>query len=986
MHTPLIPDQAIRLTACDPTQSFTVRAPAGSGKTELLIARIMRLLEVVDNPHTILAITFTRKAKEEMQERLCTRLFVDNPDHPLHARAASLGWAWDKHIAPCTIMTIDGWIQSFIQSPYTLHPMHHWLYREALHQWLSYKRYPEELHTVLEHFDNVHTFSEWVQHALSCRDIWINDILDPTSFSEVMIQRSNERLEEWQSELSHLLGPDREALEHIITTLPQHPHVPNSFPRIGDHALWYTMACWLYTADGSARKRLTLHQGFPSGQYIQEKQQLLAIISTWDDRIHTLWSYMQGAHCPQNPTLLDALRTILRDILASLHMVFERYKACDFIHYMLEALSTIEEHRGQLSIEHLLIDEAQDTSHTQIALIEKLTRTMHNPRNTIFMVGDPMQSIYRFRHADVRAFMHVIEHGFPHHPFTHLTLSANFRQHQHLVAMTNHIFSPLFPSSAQLEEGAIPFTPSKAMRQEPGSCHTLLWDNNAAHTPEDCDNIELHERVQTLEPSETVGLLVRARSRMSPFLTYSALHYPLHTVDILDASQSPFLKDALELLILCMHPYDTQSYHYVLRSRWVGISLNDLTLLGEKATFAEALILCPTLTDSTTQHNLHYMLRSYRNLYTTTYALSDLYLGWLRELGVLAVLSSDEHKTLSIILEHIATWLPSFKIFSRSYIETLFTHQRITQHPKQSAVTAMSIHKAKGLEFDHVYIPLIDKPIRPQAIHKIIITTTMTQHGHQCIFWHKPTTESHTPWIVQLIKKQEYYENIRLLYVACTRAKKTLTLTASTDKNWAKFMPSWHTKTCTITPQDHTSSTQALRIIHPSSPESIPHTAHPLIPDKEQHFGILLHAALYRVWQIPPQTYHTATHKEMYTWFTTYGLLHAMPRHIIRSTWAFFKKILTYPTVLNTLKRRADFCAAEYTIYYHNSHCIIDRCYIEDGTLYIIDYKTSSQETPHKQSYIEQLSLYSTILQTYYPHTPIKKGILWLQNGTIEWV
>ena len=115
-------DRQARAEALNVGQSFIVQAPAGSGKTELLIQRYLRLLAVVDNPEEILAIIFTRKAAAEMQLRVLEALqgaqrgeMPEEPHRRLTADAASavlerdatLGWDLITNSRRMRIQTID---------------------------------------------------------------------------------------------------------------------------------------------------------------------------------------------------------------------------------------------------------------------------------------------------------------------------------------------------------------------------------------------------------------------------------------------------------------------------------------------------------------------------------------------------------------------------------------------------------------------------------------------------------------------------------------------------------------------------------------------------------------------------------------------------------------------------------------------------------------------------------------------------------------
>src|SRR5512146_49625 len=117
-----VPDLAERRRALDPARSFIVQAPAGSGKTELLIQRYLGLLAHVDHPEEIVAVTFTRKAAGEMRERVLGALAdaqsgavpaTEHEELTLELASAALrrdtraGWRIADHPARLRIQTVD---------------------------------------------------------------------------------------------------------------------------------------------------------------------------------------------------------------------------------------------------------------------------------------------------------------------------------------------------------------------------------------------------------------------------------------------------------------------------------------------------------------------------------------------------------------------------------------------------------------------------------------------------------------------------------------------------------------------------------------------------------------------------------------------------------------------------------------------------------------------------------------------------------------
>src|SRR3990167_695059 len=175
-------DRNARILATDPDNSYIVQAPAGSGKTEILTQRFLKLLSRVNNPEQIIALTFTRKAANEMRERVVNALQNVikrcNPtsDHQRetynYAKAAikrdeELDWNLLQQPARLRIITLDSLCQTIAnaiplqenQTPYANvsdNPKELYLLaaRECLQFAAKNHDYTIDLKNILSHLDN----------------------------------------------------------------------------------------------------------------------------------------------------------------------------------------------------------------------------------------------------------------------------------------------------------------------------------------------------------------------------------------------------------------------------------------------------------------------------------------------------------------------------------------------------------------------------------------------------------------------------------------------------------------------------------------------------------------------------------------------------------------------------------------------------------------------------------------------------------------
>ena len=175
----------------------------------------------------------------------------------------------------------------------------------------------------------------------------------------------------------------------------------------------------------------------------------------------------------QQWAVLEALLVVLPYSVATLKQVFTDRRETDFSEIAQEALLSLgdAEEPTELSlsldyeIHHILLDEFQDTSRSQYDLLNKLTAGWQaDSGKTLFLVGDPMQSIYRFREAEVSLFLDTQRNGIGELQPEFLRLETNFRSDPLIIDWFDRVFKKVFPARDDRASGAVTFSPSTPMR------------------------------------------------------------------------------------------------------------------------------------------------------------------------------------------------------------------------------------------------------------------------------------------------------------------------------------------------------------------------------------------------------------------------------------------------------------------------------------------------------------------------------------------
>jgi ATP-dependent exoDNAse (exonuclease V) beta subunit len=852
-------DQSQRLAALDPGRSFIVQAPAGSGKTGLLTQRFLRLLAVVENPEEVVAITFTRKAAAEMRNRISrafARAGAARPEPPYerltwelarHALQQSerLGWNLIENPQRLRIRTIDSLCQ-FIARQMPLRSgfgdtpgieddasaLYRAAARSVANELESGSELAAALATLLEPLDNdLGKLEELIVDMLGRRDQWLPPVLFPNRRGE--IERALKRVVEGHlSRLSRsfpdALGAELAALARYAAGQlgPEHPigacGCLEGTPPASLHGLpaWNGIADLLLTQKGAWRKKVTVREGFPAGAGLAKemKGRILQLLESLEaetelaGRLDALRKLPDPEYSDADWSLLQALFSVLTAAVAHLKLIFRDHGKADFIETALAARDALGDDlepsdlalRIDYGLRHLLVDEFQDTSQIQNDLLRRLTAGWQSgDGRTLFLVGDPMQSIYRFRKAEVGMFLDAWQGRLGQVELEPLRLIVNFRSEQGVIDWVNERFPRLFPAAGEMVTGAVPYAPSEAHKAAGQgvavSVHPFIGRDDAA---EASLMIELIRQAGEAAPGGTTAVLVRSKAHLDPLIQrLREQRIPFQAVEIGALADRPVIMDLVSLTLAMHHPADRVSWLAVLHGPLCGMTLADLHLLtgaddGDDWATVPDLLAASTRLEHLSEDG---RMRAAALWRLASSALQDRGRRSLREwieglwlaLGGPAILpddaAADDVEVFFRLLEKLdeGGQAPTPEKL-REAVQALYA----PPDPRAGeALQLMTIHKAKGLEFDTVILPGLGKSPRSDTGKLLYWLETTAENGRPELFFGpvksvRNDRETRTSAYIRGLEKEiGRLEDVRLLYVAATRARRRLHLIGHADEN-----------------------------------------------------------------------------------------------------------------------------------------------------------------------------------------------------------
>lgn len=800
------PEQALAINTIK--SNVSLLAGAGSGKTYVLMKRFVQILrsDLSVNPTNIVAITFTRKAADEIKGRV--RQAVSECVEQAQTDLERL--RWQEHLqkvesAPistihslCSRILRDNPVETQLDPEFTILEDFEAqeFFKETLQQFLR-KNIKEN--AALRRLVQTYGVNSFVNQVTALGDK-LSELVREDNLAEPYL-KAKEELPALQQKLFSAVREvieAREALEAKTKGRQTLTEAAGLLDEMQKQLLAPEPDCSLLDASGVVKvsgKALAAELTNLKNLRQELNNVLLNakgcdLVQDWLAVLQEFYACLSGRKQENNVLFNDDL-----DLLAIEHLQKN------------EALRQ----KYQERYKYIMVDEFQDTNERQRQLIYLLCGNKLDGKNNLFIVGDVKQSIYRFRHADVSVFNKVKE-DIAQNAGQNLGMKTNFRSTQSIVESCNTAFCQLMDLPKEeicLEhhEGAntggakvcLLQVPYKSKDDDLGAKEDK-WQKEAeaiaAYLQQELPKVE-----PQLRPGASKAILLRAMTHCE-ILRQTLQGYGINCVVVKGKGfyEQQEVLDVLNLLAALHNRYASLELAGALRSNYFGLDDATLTQLFWQTENDKPLWdVLQAVGSGELQLNLQpeqqalamhaaERLRSLRQA-AALMALPELFAQLWDELKPEFVLSQQENgpsklanvKKLRRLAQQycqtkqasLAEWLQNVKdLRASSSKEPAATVQA------DDALQIMTIHNSKGLEFDLVILPQLDKSVHGDTASIKYLPGKEGEQGLLGIKVPDKEMQLQNSGVYELAKEHdkvlEEEEARRLLYVAMTRAQKQL--------------------------------------------------------------------------------------------------------------------------------------------------------------------------------------------------------------------
>ncbi|MGO9620447.1 MAG: UvrD-helicase domain-containing protein [Desulfobaccales bacterium] len=851
-------DQAAREQALSPQGSYHLEAPAGSGKTSVLLARFLTLLARVEAPEELLALTFTRKAAGELRTRVMELLWA-RPESPRKQ-------PWEQRLNDLArkVLAHFGSQAGNLEELLTAERLPVMTFHSLCAQLLRLA--PQEAGVSLEfrllEDDEARLLKEEALEELR-RDLAARPARDPVR--QALVRRLVRLNNDWgrlAGELRSLLAR-RDSLEDFLE-LARHSREPEAYhqlleerfrlalapvlqglvdgfaagdlgrewPRLREELggtfqeeilsadipgpapqylpAWQAISRVLLTQNGDRRKQLTARNGFPTEFNKDHWARLIQALP--DSLVRGLKQCRDlepvGVQREEAQALQD-LVILLGEALSAYERLCARRQALDFIALEQATLRLLNlENPGDLllrldlRLRHLLVDEFQDTSQNQMALLCRLMAGWQaGEGRTLTVVGDPKQSIYGWRQAKPRLFAESSQ-GLPcpegRFPLESLLLTTNFRATRILIDWANGVFANILAGIPGLSFHAADPRPGVSEGPSP-KLALFAGDENLSSRESEARWLarQVSEACSQLAEKETIGILLFTRT-----------HLPVYLQALAEAGLTPKVREGLKLadsrVVQHLHnlaralvrPQDELAWAALLRGPWAPQPLSVLVqvaqatgeLWPEKLRSFAGTEACPgnlanlldKLLAALAQVGRQPLAATIGQWLDETEAWSGL-VTWEGAMGVACARAYLE------LLAQAESGLPE-TTFAQADFSLPEAFQPPAPQAQDSPVEILTVHGAKGLEFTRVFLPWLDwQPLQGESKIPPFLLEEIPGHPLQGLALARPYAQEKQSSLYLLLKnlkdRRLLEEARRVFYVAVTRARQQLVLSAAVKLN-----------------------------------------------------------------------------------------------------------------------------------------------------------------------------------------------------------